>query len=79
MVTMRYTVKVSRKGQIVIPAEIRRKYGIKDKVVVVVGDDGIRIVPLVPLKELYGIDGDIMRKVAEEISRERREEAKHED
>ena len=73
---MRFVVRVSRKGQIVIPAEIRRKYGIRDRVVVEVGEDGIRIVPLIPLEELYGVDGDRMREVAREIVRERREEAR---
>ena len=73
---MRFVVRVSRKGQIVIPAEIRRKYGIRDKVVVEAGEDGIRIVPLIPLEELYGVDGDRMREVAREIVRERREEAR---
>lgn len=72
---MRFVVKVSRKGQIVIPAEIRRKYGIRDKVIVEAGEDGIKIIPLIPLEELYGVDGDIMKDVAVEIVKERREEA----
>ncbi len=73
---MRYVVKVSRKGQIVIPAEVRRRYGIKDKVVIRVEEDGPRIIPLVSLKELYGVDGEIMREVAREIIEDRKEETK---
>ncbi len=72
---MRFVVRVSRKGQIVIPAEIRRRYGIRDRVVVEAGEDGIRIVPLISLEDLYGVDGDSMREVAREIVGERREEA----
>ena len=72
---MRFIVRVGKKGQIVIPAEIRRRYGIRDRVVVVTGEDGIRIVPLAPLEYLYGVDGDSMREVAREIVRERRKEA----
>lgn len=76
---MRFVVKVSVKGQIVIPAEIRRKFGIKDRVVVKVDEDGIRIVPVVRLEDLFGVDGDVMREVAEEIVKERLEEVGQEE
>jgi len=75
---LRYVVKVSRKGQIVIPVEIRRRFGISDKVVIRVDESGIRIIPLKPLDELFGVDGEIMKEVAREIVRERLEEVKRE-
>jgi len=71
-------VKVSRKGQMVIPIEIRRKFNIKDKVVIKVDEGGIKIIPLIPLEDLFGVDGDIMKDVAKEIVKERLEEIKRE-
>jgi len=73
---MRYIVKVSRKGQVVIPIKLRKKYNIKDKVVIKADEEGIKIIPLIPLEEMFGIDGDIMREVAKEIVEERQEEIK---
>lgn len=75
---MRFIVKVSRKGQMVIPIEIRRKFNIKDKVVIKVDEGGIKIIPLIPLEDLFGVDGDIMKDVAKEIVKERLEEIKRE-
>ena len=76
--SLRFVVKVSRKGQIVIPAEIRRRYGIRDKVVIEVSGEGLKIIPLYPLEEMFGIDGEVMKEVAREIVEERLEEIKHE-
>jgi len=39
------TIKVSSKGQIVIPLEIRKKQGLKDEVVVIYDERGLRIYP----------------------------------
>jgi len=75
---MRFVVKVSRKGQVVIPIEIRRRYNIRDKVVIKVDEEGIKIIPLMPLKEMFGIDGEIMKIIAKEIVEERMEEIKRE-
>jgi len=44
------SVRVSSKGWVVIPAELRRKYGIKPKSEVMVVDYG-GVLALVPLKE----------------------------
>ena len=71
---MRFIVKVSRKGQVVIPAEIRRKYGIKNKVVIRADEDGVKIVPVISLEEMFGIDGEVMKDIAKEIVKERLEE-----
>ena len=71
---MRFIVKVSRKGQVVIPAEIRRKYGIKNKVVIRADEDGVKIIPVISLEEMFGIDGEVMKDIAKEIVKERLEE-----
>ena len=75
---MRFIVKVSRKGQVVIPAEIRRKYGIKNKVVIRADEDGVKIVPVISLEEMFGIDGEVMKDIAKEIVKERSEEIRRE-
>ena len=77
--TVRFVVKVSKKGQVVIPIEIRRRYNIKDKVVIKVDEEGIKIIPLMSLKEMFGIDGEIMKIIAKEIVKERMEEIKREE
>ena len=69
-----FIVKVSSKGQIVIPVEIRRRFNIKDKVLVRVEGNEIKIIPIIPLEDLFGADGDAMRDVAREIVEERRAE-----
>ncbi len=74
-----YVVKVSKKGQIVIPVEVRRKFNIKDKVIIRVEGNEIKIIPVVPLEEIFGIDGEKMKKVAIEISKERLREIRHEE
>ncbi len=47
-------VKVNNHGMISIPAEIRRKYGIKDgdRIYVLEDEDGIRIIPIVDIDVL---------------------------
>ncbi len=73
---MRFVVRVSRKGQIVIPVEIRRRFNIRDRVVIRVDGEVIKIIPFMSLEELFGVDGDIMKVVAREIVEERVREAK---
>lgn len=75
---MKFIVKVSKKGQIVIPVEIRRRFNIRDKVVIEANDREIKIIPLIPLEELFGVDDDVMKDIAKEIVKERLEEIKHE-
>lgn len=59
MAIKKATAKVSKKGWIVIPKEIRERYGIKpgDEVHLYDFDDRIILVPLMkdPIKELRGI------------------------
>lgn len=52
------TVLVTRKGQVTIPVEHRKKFRIKEgmRVTVKDTDDGILITPVTPLEDLVGID-----------------------
>lgn len=51
-------VTLSSKGQIVIPAKVRKKLSLKegDSLVLVEENDTIRLQPLVRLSELWGVD-----------------------
>ncbi len=53
---MRYEVVVTRKGQTTIPAELRRKYGIKEgtRLVVIDAGDGILLKPTLTTADLAG-------------------------
>jgi len=70
----RYVVKVSKKGQVVIPAEIRRKFGIRREVAFIEEDNKVMVVPMVAMEDAFGIDGEVMREIAREISASRRKE-----
>jgi len=70
----RYTMKVSKKGQVVIPARIRRKFRIKREVAFTNEGDKMTLVPIIPMEEAFGIDGEVMREIAREISEARRRE-----
>ena len=71
----KYVVKVHRKGLIILPAELRRKYGIREGGEVILIDEDARIVliPRVKLADLYGSAKDY-GKVIDEIIREIYEE-----
>ncbi len=51
-------VTLSSKGQIVIPAKVRKKFSLHegDSLVVVEEKDAIRLQPLTNLPELWGVD-----------------------
>ena len=51
-------VTLSSKGQIVIPAKVRKKFSLKegDSLVLVEENNAIRLQPLVNLTELWGVD-----------------------
>lgn len=74
---------ITEKGTVTIPAEIRKKYNLRkgSRVEFVETDEGILIVPLVPLEELYGVDGKDKEKIyriIRELQDERRKEAAEE-
>ena len=62
-------VPVSQKGQVVIPAALRKKHKIGRVVVISEADGKITIQPARSMEESFGAGGDDMLEVAREISR----------
>ena len=75
---MEKVVPVSSKGQVVIPAPLRRKFRIGRAVVIKAEGGRIFIEPSRSLEESFGMGGEAMLDVAREISRERRKEVESE-
>ncbi|MDD5188146.1 MAG: AbrB/MazE/SpoVT family DNA-binding domain-containing protein [Methanoregula sp.] len=66
-------VTLSSKGQIVIPAKVRKKFSLKegDSLILVPEKDGIRLQPLTNLSDLWGVDTLTgTRKILKEIRTE---------
>jgi len=79
--TGEYVVKVHRKGLIVLPAELRRRYGIKEGSEVILIDevDRVVLIPRQGLEELYGMAktyGTVIDDMIRELHGERRDEAR---
>jgi AbrB family looped-hinge helix DNA binding protein len=68
---MKKAVKVSSKGQVVIPVEIRRKFNIKRMVAFKEHRGKVYIEPVMTMEDAFGIDGEGMYEVAKEISKAR--------
>ncbi len=67
---------VTRKGQVTIPASKRKKYGIREGMLVLVKEsgDGILIKPITPIEDLAGVDAgkvtlEEMKKKLDDIRR----------
>jgi AbrB family looped-hinge helix DNA binding protein len=75
---MSRVVPVSRKGQVVIPAALRKKHGIGRTVIIADEGGKITIEPSLSMEESFGADGDAMLDVARGISKERRREVESE-
>ncbi len=73
-----HLVKVARKGQVTIPVEQRRKYGIRAGMKILVRDDpkGILLIPVPPIGDLAGVDAG---KVTVEEMRKRLDRMRSED
>ncbi|HDJ26677.1 MAG TPA: AbrB/MazE/SpoVT family DNA-binding domain-containing protein [Candidatus Bathyarchaeota archaeon] len=76
-----YIVKVHRKGIIVLPSELRKKYGIKEGSEVLLIDEGEQVIllPRQGLEDLYGAArkyGPIIDKMIKELAEERELEAR---
>ena len=73
---MRYRVKVHKKGIVVIPAEVRRKYGIVEGMFLelIEEEDGIKLIKSPSLEEAFGIDGEKALEVVKLIEKERKRE-----
>jgi AbrB family looped-hinge helix DNA binding protein len=75
--SMSYTI--TEKGTVTIPAEIRKKYRLKKgtRVEFIETSEGVMIVPVLPLKDLFGSDKDskdTVYRMIREIEDERRRE-----
>jgi AbrB family looped-hinge helix DNA binding protein len=75
-------VTLSSKGQIVIPAKVRKKFSLKtgDSLVIVEEKDAIRLQPLVNLSDLWGIDnmkntGQVLNEMRKEWDNELEDKA----
>ena len=76
----RYRVKVHRKGLIVIPAEIRKRFGISEgsHLELIVEGDEIRLIIPKSLKDAFGVDGERALEVVKLIHASRRMEIEKE-
>ena len=76
----RFRVKVHKKGLIVIPAEIRRRFGIVKGSYLELVVEGDRVLILTPksLKDSFGVDGEKALEVARLINTSRRLELESE-
>jgi AbrB family looped-hinge helix DNA binding protein len=75
---MQKLARVSSKGQVVIPAHLRRKLKISRTVMITEENGKIVLEPSMSMEEAFGTGGKIMRQVAREISRDRRKEVESE-
>jgi len=71
------SITLSTKGQIIIPARIRKKYGMKkgDKLLITDENNYIKIIPKTRLADLVGsvkLDMIIVKKQIEEMRKEDR-------
>jgi AbrB family looped-hinge helix DNA binding protein len=75
-VVEKYTVKVYGKGLIIIPAEVRKKLGIKpgSRLQLYVEGDSICIIVPQDLKSLFGVDGEKALEVTKLILEQREKE-----
>lgn len=71
-------VKVTRKGQVTIPLEQRKKYSIREGMRLLVRDSpqGILLSPVTPLEDLAGVDAG---KIAIEEMKKRLDRMRSED
>ncbi len=72
----RYRVKLHRKGLIVIPAEVRRRLGLREgsQLEMVVEEGEIRLLVPRSLRDAFGADGEKALEVAKLINASRNEE-----
>jgi len=81
-ISLSYTI--TEKGTVTIPSEIRKRYSLKkgSRVEFVETDEGVLIVPVIPLEDLFGADKDqkeIVYKMIRALQEERRGEASEEE
>ncbi len=72
---MGQVVTVTKKGQATIPKRLRKKYGIKDKVVIEEGEKGIVLKPLPsPDKDFGSLRSFFKEKTSKELLKDARKE-----
>jgi|YelNatPaOPRAMG01_1025707.scaffolds.fasta_scaffold06571_13 AbrB family looped-hinge helix DNA binding protein len=74
---------ITEKGTVTIPADFRKKYKLRkgSRVKFIETDEGILLVPIIPLEDLFGIDKNAKETVYQmirELQEERRREASEE-
>jgi len=74
---------ITEKGTVTIPAEIREKYKLRkgSRVEFVETDEGVLLVPVIPLENLFGADKnakETVHQIIRELQEERRKEASEE-
>jgi len=70
---MTQIVSITSKGQATIPKELREKYGMKDKAIVVETEEGILLKPLpTPSQEMGSLRELLKDKTAKELVQEAR-------
>ena len=68
-------VSVTKKGQATIPKKLRKKYGIKDKVIIEENEKGIILKPLPSPKDGFGSLKTVFKgKTSQELLKEARTE-----
>lgn len=72
--SMQKLARVSPKGQVVIPAKLRRRLKISRTVMMREEDGKIILEPSISMEEAFGTGGNEMRELAKRISRDRRRE-----
>jgi len=72
---VKIVVSVTKKGQATIPKNLRKKYGIKDKVLIEEDEKGIILKPLPSPSDDFGILKEVFKgKTAKELLQEARKE-----
>jgi AbrB family looped-hinge helix DNA binding protein len=67
-----YIHTVTKLGTITIPVPLRRKYGISkgSKLKIVDTDDGIKLIPIITIKNMFGVDKEkesIIKELLEDM------------
>lgn len=75
---MQKLVRVSSKGQVVIPAKMRKKLGRPKTMLIREEHRSLVLEPALSFKEAFGTGGKEAEKIAVEISKDRRKEVESE-
>ncbi len=70
-----YIHTVTKLGTITIPVPLRRKYGISkgSKLKIIDTDDGIKLIPIITIKNMFGVDKEkesIIKGLLEDMLKE---------